>query len=49
MRVNEQDSKRKQNFGESHSNVYDGNKDYKSETHQTDMHIDEEDTENIAE
>lgn len=42
--VNEKDSRRKTNLGESHSNVYDSHKDYKSETHNTNMHMDEDGT-----
>ena len=49
LRVNEQDSRRETELGESHSIVDDGHKDYKSETHHAYMHMDEEDTYNIAE
>jgi len=44
LRVNEKDSRRKTNLGESHSNVYDSHKDYKSETQNANVHIDEDDT-----
>ena len=44
LRLNEKESRRKTGIGESHSNVDDGHKDYKIETHHADMHMDEEDT-----
>lgn len=49
LRVDEQDSDWTIELRESHSKVDDGREDYKSETHDVDMHMDEEDVTKIVE
>ena len=49
LRVDKQDSERISELEESQSKVDDGCEDYKSETHEADMHMDEEGEANIAE
>lgn len=49
LRVDEKDSRRTIELGESHLKVDDGHEDNKSETHHVNMHMDEEDVANIIE
>ena len=49
LRVNEQDSERKTELGESHSKVDDGCQNHKIETHYENMHMEEEDATKIVE
>lgn len=48
-RVDEKDSKKTTELGESHSKGNDGNENHKNETHYADIHMDEEDAAKIVE
>ena len=49
LRIDEQDSEKKIDLGESHSNVDDGCQGHKIKTHYASIHMDEEDATKIAE
>ena len=49
LRVDEQDSERKTELGESHSKVHDGCQNHKIETRYESIHMEEEDATKIAE